>query len=73
MIHGPLKTLSVILGIIGTIAWGLHLAGDIGSITAAYGPIGYGWGERIIVYPSLLWLMAFGGYLMASRALATKE
>jgi hypothetical membrane protein len=73
LIRGPLKTLSVILGIIGLIALGLHFAGDIGGITAAFGPIGHGGSERMIVYPGLLWLMAFGGYLMAPRALATKE
>ena len=72
-IRGPLKTLSPILGIVGLVALGLMVAGDIGGIAAAFGPIGHGGTERLIVYPGLLWLMAFGGYLMASQALASKE
>lgn len=66
LIRGPLKTLSPILGIVGLVALGLMVAGDIGGITAAFGPIGHGGTERLIVYPGLLWLTAFGGYLMAS-------
>ena len=31
-----------------------------------FGPIGHGGAERMIVYPSMLWMMAFGGYLMAA-------
>lgn len=73
LIRGPLKTLSPILGIVGLVALGLMVAGDIGGIVAAYGPIGHGGTERLIVYPGLLWLMAFGGYLMDSQALATKK
>lgn len=72
-IRGPLKTLSVILGIIGLIALGLMIAGDMGGISAAFGPIGHGGTERLIAYPGLFWLMTFGGYLMASQALATKQ
>ncbi|MFB0523486.1 MAG: hypothetical protein ACETV1_07000 [Candidatus Bathyarchaeia archaeon] len=59
--------------IIDLIALGLHFAGDIGGMTAAYGPIGHGGSERLIVYPGLLWLLAFGGYLMASPASATES
>jgi hypothetical protein len=29
--------------------------------------MGHGGAERMIVYPVMLWLMAFGGYLMASE------
>ena len=31
---------------------------------AAFGPIGHGGTERMIVYPVMLWLVAFGGYLL---------
>jgi len=30
-----------------------------------FGPIGHGGTERMIAYPAMLWLLAFGGYLMA--------
>ncbi len=30
-----------------------------------FGPIGHGGAERMIVYPVMLWLVAFGGYLLA--------
>jgi len=72
LIRGPMKTLSSILGIVGLVALGLMVAGDMGSIAAAFGPIGHGGTERLIIYPGLQWLMAFGGYLMASQALASK-
>jgi hypothetical protein len=38
--------------------------GDGGN-TAAFGVIGHGGTERMIVYPVMLWLVAFGGYLIA--------
>lgn len=72
-IRGPLKTISPILGILGLVALGLMIAGDIGHIAAAFGPIGHGGTERLIVYPGLLWLIAFGGYLMTPQLSATKE
>ena len=40
--------------------------GDAGN-AAAFGPIGHGGTERMIVYPVMLWMLAFGGYLMAAR------
>jgi hypothetical protein len=30
-----------------------------------FGPPGHGGTERMIAYPAMLWLLAFGGYLMA--------
>lgn len=73
LIRGPLKTISIIFGVVGLVALGLMVAGDVGGITAAFGPIGHGGTERLIAYPGLLWLTAFGGYLMASQILAAKE
>ncbi|MFC7028904.1 hypothetical protein ACFQJ5_16930 [Halomicroarcula sp. GCM10025324] len=37
--------------------------GDAGNATA-FGAIGHGGTERMIVYPVMLWLVAFGGYLL---------
>jgi len=38
---------------------------NLGGITATYSPIGHGGGERMIVYPVLIWLIALSGHLMA--------
>jgi hypothetical protein len=38
--------------------------GDAGN-PGVFGPLGHGGAERMIVYPSMLWMMAFGGCLMA--------
>jgi hypothetical protein len=40
--------------------------GDSGN-AAAFGPIGHGGTERMIVYPVMLWMLAFGGFLMGER------
>jgi len=37
------------------------------------GPIGPGGMERMIVYPALIWLIAFGGYLMFTSGTLAKE
>jgi hypothetical membrane protein len=65
IVRGPIRYVPAVLGIIGLAALALHIAGDLGGIASAYGPIGHGGSERMIVYPALLWLLAFGGYLMA--------
>lgn len=64
LVRGPLKVISVIAGAIGLVFLVTHAASDFG-IMDLYGPIGHGGSERMIVYPALLWLAAFGGYLMA--------
>ncbi len=56
----PLNVLSIVLGALGLVSLGLFLSGT-------YGPPGFGGMERMIVYPVLLWEVAFGGYLMAGR------
>jgi hypothetical protein len=48
LIRGPLKTLSSILGIVGLVALRLMVAGDMGSIAAAFGPIGHGGTELLV-------------------------
>jgi len=66
LIRGPLKAISIIAGAIGLVFLVLHATSDFG-IMNLYGPIGHGGSERMIVYPAILWLIAFGGYLMASE------
>ncbi|KTG28359.1 DUF998 domain-containing protein [Haloferax profundi] len=63
--EGPMKVLSVLLGLAGLVFVVLMVVGDAGN-TAVFGPIGHGGTERMIVYPPMVWLVAFGGYLMAS-------
>jgi hypothetical membrane protein len=67
LVRGPLKAISVIAGVVGLVFLVTHAASDFGIMTL-YGPIGHGGSERMIVYPALFWLMAFGGYLMAPSA-----
>ena len=64
LVRGPLKAIAIIAGVLGLIFLVTHAASDFG-IMNLYGPIGHGGSERMIVYPALFWLMAFGGYLMA--------
>ena len=44
----------------------LMVIGDAGD-GAVFGPIGHGGTERMIAYPAMLWLLAFGGYLIARQ------
>jgi hypothetical membrane protein len=67
LVRGPLKAISVIAGVVGLAFLVTHAASDFG-IMNLYGPIGHGGSERMIVYPALLWLATFGGYLMAPSA-----
>jgi hypothetical membrane protein len=64
LVRGPLKAIAIVAGVLGLIFLVTHAASDFG-IMSLYGPIGHGGSERMIVYPALLWLTAFGGYLMA--------
>jgi hypothetical membrane protein len=70
----PLSAISVILGLITLAALALFSAGLVttGSLTTSEPPasefflgIGPGGMERIIVYPALIWLTLFSGYLIA--------
>jgi hypothetical membrane protein len=67
--HGPMRLVSIAAGVIGLAFVVVMVVGDAGD-PAVFGPIGHGGAERMIVYPVMLWLMAFGGYLMAERDLA---
>jgi hypothetical membrane protein len=67
LVKGPMRWLSVAAGSIGLVFVVIMVIGDSGT-TAAFGPIGHGGAERMIVYPVMLWMVAFGGYLMAARS-----
>jgi hypothetical membrane protein len=62
-VTGVVRALAVIAGVVGLVFVVLMAIGDAGN-TAAFGPIGHGGTERMIVYPVMLWLIAFGGYLL---------
>jgi hypothetical membrane protein len=64
LVDGPMKYISLIAGAVGLAVLVLHFFSDAG-MADLYGPIGHGGSERMIVYPALIWIMAFGGYLMA--------
>lgn len=61
---GPMRAISVLAGLVGLAFVVLMILGDSGS-AAAFGPIGHGGTERMIVYPAMLWMLVYGGYLMA--------
>jgi hypothetical membrane protein len=65
-LSGVMRTLAVLAGAIGLVFVVLMALGDAGN-AAAFGPIGHGGTERMIVYPVMLWLVAFGGYLLGKR------
>ncbi|MEF8883716.1 MAG: hypothetical protein V5A44_01140 [Haloarculaceae archaeon] len=52
-------------GALGLVFVVLMILGDGGNV-AAFGPIGHGGTERMIVYPVMVWLIAFGGYLLGT-------
>lgn len=60
--RGAMRWLSAVAGAVGLVFLGLMVVGDAGN-AAAFGPIGHGGTERMIVYPAMLWLLALGGYL----------
>lgn len=64
VIRGPMRLVSLLAGAVGLVYTVLMAIGDSGT-TAAFGPIGHGGTERMIVYPAMLWLLALGGWLMA--------
>lgn len=65
-LNGPMKIIAIIAGILGLIYVILMIFGDAG-FTVVFGAIGHGGSERMIVYPGMLWLLGFGGYLTAKK------
>ncbi len=57
-VTSPFRYVSLILGVTGLVALVLFVAGQ-------YAGLGLGGMERMIVYPVLLWEVAFGGYLVS--------
>ncbi len=66
VLRGPLKALSVIAGVLGLTFIVAMVLGD-GGMDVAFGPIGHGGTERMIVYPAMLWMLALGGSLMTAQ------
>jgi hypothetical membrane protein len=72
VIEGPMRPISLLAGIVGFVFVVVMIIGDSGN-AAIFGPIGHGGAERMIVYPAMLWMMAFGGYLMADPQIASRR
>ena len=64
IVSGPMRWVSMLAGVVGLAFVVIMVSGDSGN-TAVFGPFGHGGAERMIVYPAMLWMLAFGGYLMA--------
>jgi len=62
--RGWLRVLSIAAGIVGLAFVAVMIVGDGGN-PQIFGAIGHGGAERMIVYPAMLWLLAFGGSLLA--------
>jgi hypothetical membrane protein len=65
--RGAMKPISIAAGALGLVFVVLMVLGDGGN-EAAFGPIGHGGTERMIVYPAMLWMLALGGSLMTGRS-----
>ncbi|WP_256301047.1 DUF998 domain-containing protein [Haloarchaeobius salinus] len=72
LLRGAMRAISVLAGVLGIVFLVLMAIGDGGN-TAAFGPIGHGGTERMIVYPVMLWLVAFGGYLLGDTPTPTDK
>jgi hypothetical membrane protein len=72
VLAGPMRWVSYVAGLVGMVFVVLMVIGDSGN-TAAFGAIGHGGTERMIVYPVMLWMLALGGYLMAAPAEAPAD
>jgi hypothetical protein len=62
----PRKAISIALGSVGLVNIMIMFVSDSGIIDL-FGPIGHSGTERMIVYLAIIWLIAFGGYLMGSE------
>ena len=62
-VDGAMRAISLLAGVVGIVFVVVMVIGDSGN-PAVFGPIGHGGAERMIVYPVMLWMMAFGGYLV---------
>jgi hypothetical membrane protein len=67
LVTGPMRWVSFLAGSMGLAFVIVMIVGDSGN-AAVFGPIGHGGAERMIVYPPMLWMLGYGGYLMTRRA-----
>jgi hypothetical membrane protein len=67
-LYRGLKFISIVAGIVGIIFLVLMVLVDSGALDLS-GSIGHGGTERMIAYPALIWMVMFGGYLMAEPSL----
>jgi len=68
VVRSPFRYISAVLGLI-TLA-GLTLVILYGDANPVFSAIGNGGAERWIAYPSVLWVIGFGGYLMGVPSIA---
>jgi hypothetical membrane protein len=60
---GPFRVISVFVGVLSLVAL---TAGELGDNSPVVKSISIGGTERWVVFPVILWLACFGGYLLAS-------
>lgn len=72
VVTGPMRVISAVAGLTGLAFVVLMVIGDAGN-PAVFGAMGHGGAERMIVYPVMIWLMAFGGYLLAAPTMEDDE
>ncbi|MCA9241806.1 MAG: DUF998 domain-containing protein [Planctomycetales bacterium] len=61
--RGLIRGVGLALAVLGIAYLIVMVIGDSGK-PAVFGAIGHGGTERLIVYPPMIWLMTYGGYLM---------
>lgn len=66
VVPGPMRWVSVLFGLVGIGFVVVMIIGDSGN-PSVFGAIGHGGAERMIAYPIMLWMLAFGGYLIAAE------
>jgi hypothetical membrane protein len=69
-VRGAMRYASVLAGVVGIAFLALMIVGDAGN-PGVFGAIDHGGAERMIVYPAMLWLVGFGGYLLGRGDTAT--
>jgi hypothetical membrane protein len=67
VVRGLMRLISLLAGAIGIAFVIVMIIGDSGN-PSVFGAIGHGGSERMIVFPVMLWMMGFGGYLLAGGA-----
>lgn len=62
-LRGWMRPLSLLAAVVG-VAYLVVMILGTRTDGAVFGDIGAGGTERMVIYPAMLWMMAFGGYLM---------